>query len=64
MRYHSLLQEKEKEIEKVKEERERIASHRKVLASEVLNLREILNKSEGEKLQFFESLVNINKALV
>lgn len=64
MRYHQLLLDKEKEILKVRKENGVLRSHRGVLAREIVNLRETLGKSESEKLQFFESLISINKALV
>ena len=64
MRYHQLLLDKEKEILSVKKENVLLKNHRVVLAQEIVNLRETLGKSENEKLQFFESLISINKALV
>ena len=60
-RYQTLLIEKQKEINELTGKVEELKIHRKMLADEIVSLRDMLGKSEGEKLKFFNCLVSINK---
>lgn len=63
MRYQNLLIEKQKEVNEFVSQNEDLKAHRKLLAEEVISLRDMLERSEKEKLKFFDCLVSINKVI-
>jgi hypothetical protein len=63
LKYQNLLAEKEKELIRMYGENNELRAHRKLLAQEVVNLRDSLGKSENEKLKFFDCLISVNKAI-
>lgn len=59
--YQNLLVAKQKEINDLTGKNEELKIHRKMLADEIVSLRDMLGRSEGEKVKFFNCLVSINK---
>jgi len=63
LKYQNLLAEKEKELIRMYRENNELRAHRKILAQEIINLRDSLGKSELEKIRFFDCLISVNKAI-
>ena len=55
---------KDREMENLKKNSLELTQQRKILAEEVFRLREMLNKSEAQKVNYFHTLVQINRLVL